>query len=66
MAAAHRSVVARSSRSQFVIYDSALIIVGFAIAAQVSAPDVYTQIVVTLVLLVVTPPLSYWLAYRRD
>ncbi|MFB6252346.1 MAG: hypothetical protein ABEI27_11805 [Halobellus sp.] len=48
------------------IYDSALIIVGFAIAAQVSAPDVYTQIVVTLVLLVVTPPLSYWLAYRRD
>jgi len=45
--------------------ESALIILGFAIAAQVSPPDPYSQIVGALVILLVTLPLSYWVAYRR-
>ncbi|WP_425492389.1 DUF7534 family protein [Halobellus inordinatus] len=60
------SVVSQSNRSQFVTYESALIILGFAIAAQVSPPDVYSQVLATLVVLVITLPLSYWLAYRRQ
>lgn len=58
--------VVSQSRSQFVTYESALIILGFAIAAQVSPPDVYSQVLATLVILVITLPLSYWLAYRRQ
>ncbi len=53
-----------SHRSQFVIYESLLIILGFAIAAQVSPPDVYSQIIGTLVILLITLPLSYWLVYK--
>ncbi len=55
-----------SRSSQFVAYESLLIILGFAIAAQVSPPDVYSQIVGTVAVLAVTLPLSYWLAYRRS
>ncbi|WP_185903262.1 DUF7534 family protein [Halonotius terrestris] len=55
-----------SPRLQFVAVQSLLIILGFAIAAQVSPPDVYSQIVSTVVILVVTLPVSYWIAYRRD
>jgi len=53
------------SRARFVAYESLLIILGFAVAAQVSPPDVYSQIVSTLVILAVTLPFSYWLAYKR-
>lgn len=55
-----------SPRLQFVLVQSLLIILGFAIAAQVSPPDVYSQLQGTLVILVVTLPVSYWIAYRRD
>ena len=54
-----------SRRSRFVIYESLLIILGFAIAAQVSSPDVYSQIIGILVILTITLPLSYWLVYKR-
>ncbi|WP_425604736.1 DUF7534 family protein [Halobellus ordinarius] len=54
-----------SRRSRFIIYESLLIILGFAIAAQVSPPDVYSQVIGTVVVLTVTLPLSYWLAYKR-
>lgn len=54
-----------SRRFRFVIYESLLIILGFAIAAQVSPPDVYSQIIGTLVILTITLPLSYWLVYKR-
>jgi len=53
-------------RSRFVIYGSLLIILGFAIAAQVSPPDVYSQILGTFVILTITLPLSYWLVYKRQ
>lgn len=53
-----------SRRSQFVIYESLLIILGFAIAAQTSPPDVYSQILGAFVVLVVTVPLAYWVVYR--
>ena len=53
-----------SDRSRFVLFESLLIILGFAIAAQVSPPDVYTQIIRTVVVLAVTLPLSYWFVYR--
>jgi hypothetical protein len=57
----------RMSRgSQFIIYESLLIILGFAIAAQVAPPDIYSQIIGTLVILAVTLPLSYWLVYKRQ
>ena len=55
-----------SSRMQFGISESLLIILGFAIAAQVSPPDPVSQVIGTLVILAVTLPLSYWLAYRRS
>jgi len=58
--------VSQSNRSRFLLYESALIILGFAIAAQVSPPDVSSQIISTLVILAVTIPLSYRLAYNRD
>ena len=54
-----------SKRTRFLMAESALIILGFAIAAQVSPPDPYSQIVGALVILLVTLPLSYWVAYRR-
>jgi len=54
-----------SRRSRFVTYESLLIVLGFAIAAQVSPPDVYSQIIATLVILTITVPLSYWLVYKR-
>jgi len=54
-----------SRRSRFILYESLLIILGFAIAAQVSPPDVYSQIIGTVVILMITLPLSYWLVYRR-
>ena len=38
-----------SRRSRFIFYESLLIILGFAIAAQVSPPDIYSQIIGTLV-----------------
>ena len=55
-----------SRRSRFVIYESLLIILGFAIAAQISPPDVYSQVVGTFVILTITLPLSYWLVYKRQ
>ena len=55
-----------SRRSRFVIYASLLIILGFAIAAQISPPDVYSQILGTFVILTITLPLSYWLVYKRQ
>ena len=55
-----------SRRSRFVIYESFLIILGFAIAAQLSPPDVYSQVVGTFVVLTITLPLSYWLVYKRQ
>ena len=53
------------SRARFVAYESLLIVLGFAVAAQVSPPDVFSQLLATLVILVVTLPLSYRLAYKR-
>ena len=53
-------------RSQFVIYESFFIILGFAIAAQISPPDVYNQVLGTFVILTITLPLSYWLVYKRQ
>ncbi|WP_449421036.1 DUF7534 family protein [Salinigranum halophilum] len=50
---------------RFVIYESFLIILGFAIAAQISPPDVYSQLLGTFVILTITLPLSYWLVYKR-
>jgi Sec-independent protein secretion pathway component TatC len=55
-----------SRRSRFVVYESLLIILGFAIAAQVSPPDVYSQMLGTGVVLTITLPLSYWVAYKRQ
>lgn len=55
-----------SRHSRFVIYESLLIILGLAIAAQVSPPDVYSQVLGTGVVLTITLPLSYWLAYKRQ
>ena len=57
--------MSRSNRSQFVLYESALVMLGFAVAAQVTPPDVFVQVVSTLVILTVTLPVSYWLAYKR-
>lgn len=58
--------MSRSNRSQFVLLESLLIVLGFAVAAQVSPPDPFSQIVGTLVILLVTLPLSYWLVYERE
>jgi len=58
--------VNKSPLSRFVVVQSLLIILGFAIAAQVSPPDVYSQVVGTAIILLVTLPVSYWVAYRRD
>ena len=55
-----------SRRSSFVIYESLLIMLGFVIAAQISPPDPYSQIRWALVILVVSLPISYWLAYKRQ
>jgi Sec-independent protein secretion pathway component TatC len=55
-----------SRRSRFVIYESLVIILGFAIAAQISPPDVYSQLLGTFVILTITLPLSYWLVYKRQ
>jgi hypothetical protein len=55
-----------SRRSRFVIYESLLITLGFAIAAQISPPDVYSQLLGTFVILTITLPLSYWLVYKRQ
>lgn len=55
-----------SRGSQFIVYESLLIIFGFAIAAQLSPPDIYSQIIGTLVVFAVTLPLSYWLVYKRQ
>jgi len=55
-----------SRRSRFVIYESLLIILGFATAAQISPPDVYSQLLGTFVILTITLPLSYWLVYKRQ
>jgi hypothetical protein len=55
-----------SRRSRFVVYESLLIILGFAIAAQISPPDVYSQLFGTFVILTITLPLSYWLVYKRQ
>jgi Sec-independent protein secretion pathway component TatC len=54
------------SRSQFLRVVSVLLVVGFAIASLVSPPDVYSQLLSTLVLLLVVIPFSYWLVYRRE
>lgn len=62
---ARTPVVSSSNRSRFVLFESGLIVLGFAIAAQVSPPDVYSQLLATGVILLVTLPLSYWLAYER-
>lgn len=62
----HTIKMSVSRRSRFVVYESLLIILGFAIAAQVSPPDVYSQILGTGVVLTITLPLSYWLAYKRQ
>ena len=53
-------------RLKFGVYESLLIVLGFAIAAQVLPPDLYSQVISTVIILVVTLPLSYWLAYRRN
>jgi len=50
---------------EFLAAESAFIMVGFAVAAQLLPPDPYTQVVSTLAILAVTLPLSYWLVYRR-
>ena len=55
-----------SRRSRFVIYESFFIILGFAIAAQISPPDIYSQVFGTFVILAITLPLSYWLVYIRQ
>jgi len=55
-----------SPRSRFVIYESLLVILGFAIAAQLSPPDVYSQVLGAVVVLTITLPLSYWLVYKRQ
>ena len=55
-----------SRRSRFVIYESLLIILGFAIAAQIAPPDIYSQLLGTLVILTISLPLSYWLVYKRQ
>jgi Sec-independent protein secretion pathway component TatC len=57
--------MALSRRVQALIYESLLIMLGFAVAAQVSPPDPFTQVLAALVILVVTLPVSYWLAYKR-
>ena len=51
---------------QFGVVESLLIRLGFAIVAQVSPPDPFSQVVATVIILIVTLPLSYWLAYRRN
>jgi hypothetical protein len=58
--------MSQSQRSQFIVYESLLIILGFAIAAQVAPPDIYSQVIGTVVILAVTIPLSYWLVYKRQ
>jgi Sec-independent protein secretion pathway component TatC len=57
--------MALSRRVQALIYESLLIMLGFAVAAQVSPPDPFTQVLAALVIFVVTLPVSYWLAYKR-
>jgi hypothetical protein len=57
--------VSPSNRSRFVLFESGLIVLGFDIAAQVSPPDVSSRLLGTGVILLVTLPLSYWLAYER-
>ena len=54
------------SRARFVAYESLLVILGFAVAAQVAPPDPLSQIASTLAILAATLPLSYWLAYKRQ
>ena len=54
-----------SPRGQFVVYESLLIMLGFAVAAQVLPPDPYIQVISTLVILAVTLPLPYWVSYGR-
>ncbi|WP_419181149.1 DUF7534 family protein [Haloarcula litorea] len=48
------------------MYESLFIILGFAIAAQIAPPDVYSQLLATLVILTISLPLSYWLVYKRQ
>lgn len=47
-------------------YQSLLIILGFAIAAHISPPDIRSQLIGTAVILTVTLPTTYWAVYRRD
>lgn len=49
----------------FLIAESVLIVLGFAVASLVSPPDIYSQLIATTTILVVTLPLSYWWTYRR-
>lgn len=62
----HSLKVNVSRHSRFIIYELLLIILGLAIAAQVLPPDVYSQILWAVVVLTVTLPVSYWLAYKRQ
>ena len=48
------------------MYESLFIILGFAIAAQLSPPDPDSQIVGAVVVLTGTLPLSYWVTYKRQ
>ena len=57
--------VSTSKRLQFVIYESVLIVLGFSIAAQVTSAAVSSQVLATLVIAMVTLPLSYRVAYIR-
>ena len=52
-------------RTRFVAYESLLIVLAFAVAAQVSPPDPLSQFASALAVLAATLPLSYWLAYKR-
>ena len=54
-----------SPRIQFFILEALLIYAGFAIAAVLTPPDPYSQLLTAVVLLAVTVPVSYWLVYKR-
>ena len=55
-----------SLRGQFLSVLGVQILLGFAIAAQVAPPDVYSQILSTLAILSVAIPVAYWLVYRTE
>ncbi|WP_449405112.1 DUF7534 family protein [Haloplanus rubicundus] len=55
----------KSLRNQFLAVASLLIMLGFAISAQLTSAAPRSQVLAATVVVLVTLPSSYWLVYRH-